>query len=90
VTSDAAAPPEEKEEKKDPPAEVRPALARFERGDFRGATADLDALLAAQPASDVAAAAHALADRMAPDPWALRFGLLALTLLAIVVAVFAH
>jgi hypothetical protein len=73
-----------------PPPELLPALARFDRGNFRGATAALSALLAGQPAPDVAEAARALLARMAPDPWALRLGLLAVTLLAIVTAIFAH
>jgi hypothetical protein len=73
-----------------PPPELLPALARFERGDFRGAAADAAALLAAQPGPEVESAARTLLARVAPDPWALRLGLLALTLLAMVAAIFAH
>jgi len=72
------------------PPELLPALARFERGDFRGASAEAATLLTGQPSPELAAAARALGARMAPDPWALRFGLLALTLLAIVVAFFGR
>jgi hypothetical protein len=73
-----------------PPPELLPALARFERGDFQGAAAAATALLASQPGPEVETAARALLARLAPDPWALRLGLLALTLLAIVAAIFAH
>jgi hypothetical protein len=38
----------------------------------------------------VAAAARALLARMAPDPWAIRLGLLALTLLAVVAGIYAR
>jgi hypothetical protein len=72
------------------PPELIPALASFERGDFRGATAAATALLAGQPAPELADAARVLLARMAPDPWAVRVGLLALTLLAIVAAVFVR
>jgi hypothetical protein len=77
---DAPAPP--------PPSAVLPALEQFQRGDFRAATATLEALLATRPEPEVETAARALLARMAPDPWALRFGLLALALLAIVATVF--
>jgi hypothetical protein len=64
--------------------EVQPALARLERGDLRGARADLEALLAANPSPDVATAAREILARMAVDPWAIRFGLGALALLVFI------
>jgi hypothetical protein len=72
-----------------PPAEVLPALALFERGDFRAASAAVAPLLA-HPIPEVQSAARALLARMAPDPWAVRLGLLAVTLLALVAAIFAR
>jgi hypothetical protein len=70
-----------------PPEALLPALAKFERGDFRGATT-LATALAAHADPEVQVAARALLARMAPDPWALRLGLLALTLLAILTAIY--
>jgi hypothetical protein len=72
-----------------PPAEILPALASFERGDFRGASASVAPLLT-HPTPQVQSAARALAARMATDPWAVRLGLLAVTLLALVTAIFAR
>ena len=72
-----------------PPAAVLPALAMFERGDWAGATARAR-VLAADPDPAVQAAAQDLLARMAPDPWAFRVGLLALTLLAIVTGVYVR
>jgi hypothetical protein len=89
MTEPVAAPPSPAEgpPPPPPPPALLPALARFERGDFRGATALARALLAdADP--EVQGAARDLLARMAPDPWALRLGLLALALLAIVAVVF--
>jgi hypothetical protein len=71
-----------------PPPELQPALAAFERGDFRAATAACQALLASPPSPEVAAAARALLARMAPDPWALRFGIAALALIALLVGIY--
>ncbi len=70
--------------------EVTPALVLFERGDYRGAAGHLHALLAAvpPPPPPVARAAGALLTRMAPDPWALRLGIIAAALLAVLVAVY--
>lgn len=65
------------------PPELDPAWALFDRGDWRGAAAEIAALLASNPPDEVAAASRALAARMAPDPWALRVGLAALGLLAL-------
>jgi hypothetical protein len=70
-----------------PPAALLPALARFERGDYVGATAAATAL-ASDADPEVQEAARALLARMAPDPWAIRVGLLALTLLALVAGLF--
>jgi hypothetical protein len=66
-----------------PPAALLPALATFERGDWASATAQAGALLS-DPDPEVQAAARALMARMAPDPWAIRVGLLSLALLVIV------
>jgi hypothetical protein len=70
-----------------PPEALRPALALFERGDFRDATASARALLSS-PDAEVQAAARALLARMASDPWALRFGIAALALLALLVGIY--
>lgn len=59
------------------------ALASFERGDWVAATAEARRLLA-DPDPQVQTAARDLMARMAPDPWAIRVGLLALALLVIV------
>jgi hypothetical protein len=40
------------------------------------------------PDAEVQAAARALLARMAPDPWALRFGIAALALLALLVGIY--
>lgn len=66
-----------------PPEELRPALACFEAGDFRGAKRALAALDSnANP--EVAAAAATLNARMASDPWVRRvsFAVLAALVLA--------
>ena len=72
-----------------PPAALLPALAAFERGDFRAAGEQAGALLA-DPDPEVQAAARPLLGRMAPDPWAIRLGLLALTLLALITGLFVR
>jgi len=66
-----------------PPPELADALARFERGDFAGARAEAQRR-AGESDAGVAAAARALLLRLAPDPWAVRFGLLVLAALALV------
>jgi hypothetical protein len=71
-----------------PPEELLPALAAFERGDFRQARLLVAALLAGSPTPEVAAAARALEGRMAPDPWAIRVGLVALAVLALVAGIY--
>lgn len=81
---DASATPVESPPAPPPPAELGPALSHFEAGDFRSAHATLAALRRSDPAPEVAAAATALAAQLAPDPWAVRVGLLALGLLALV------
>jgi hypothetical protein len=73
-----------------PPPELAGPTALFDRGDFRGARAQLDALLTSRPTPEVESAARALLARLAPDPWALRFGLLALALLALVVGLYVR
>jgi hypothetical protein len=73
-----------------PPTELASALALFERGDFRGARAEASAIVALHPRPEVETAARALLARIAPDPWALRFGLLALALLALVVGLYVR
>jgi hypothetical protein len=70
-----------------PPAALLPALASFERGDMVSAGAEARTLLdSADP--EVQAAARALLTRMAPDPWAIRFGVLAVVLLVILVVIY--
>ena len=73
-----------------PPPELVPALAAFERGDFRSATSLARGVLAATPApsTEVRAAANELLARMAPDPWAVRIAVAALVLLAVVAGLY--
>jgi hypothetical protein len=72
-----------------PPAALLPALASFERGDLVAAAAQAGPLReSADP--EVQAAARDLLQRMAPDPWALRFGLLALGVLVLLVVVYVR
>jgi hypothetical protein len=66
-----------------PPPELLPALVLFDGGDLRGADAAARALLAGKPAPEVEEAARGLLARLAPDPWALRLGVLAAGLLAL-------
>jgi hypothetical protein len=70
-----------------PPAALLPALASFERGDLVAADAQARPLLES-PDPEVQAAARALLGRMAPDPWAIRFGVMALVLLVILVVLY--
>ena len=72
-----------------PPPALAAALTHFERGDFRAATAEAQRLVAASD-PEVKAAAEALLARMAPDRWALRLGLLALALLALVTGLYVR
>jgi hypothetical protein len=76
-------------------------VARFERGDFLGARLEAGRILAGpvpggdlhgagRPPPDLEAAARALLERMAPDRWAVRFGLLVLLLLALVTGLYAR
>jgi len=71
-----------------PLAEIAPAAAAFERGDFQATRAQLRKLLATEPPEPVALAARKLLDRMAPDPWAMRIGIGAAGLLALVVLLY--
>jgi hypothetical protein len=63
------------------------ANARFDRGDFVGARQAAERALATGTAEEQAAA-RALLGRLAPDPWALRFGLLALAVLALITGLY--
>jgi hypothetical protein len=74
------------------PSALAAAQARFDRGDFQGARRALQALLASSPPpnDDDAAAARALLARMAPDPWAARFGVLVLAVLALVIGLYVR
>jgi hypothetical protein len=71
-----------------PPAQLKPALAAFDRGDFRETRRLLEALLAGNPAADVAAAAQALEARMAPDRAAVGVAMAALGVLALVIGIY--
>jgi hypothetical protein len=70
-----------------PPAALLPALASFERGDLVAAAAQARPLLdSADP--EVQAAARDLLGRVGPDPWAIRFGVLAVVLLIVLVVIY--
>jgi hypothetical protein len=69
-----------------PPEALEPALACLARGDFAGARAAAERVLRGQPTPEEAAAARALLDRLAVDPWALRVGVAAVFVLALLVA----
>jgi hypothetical protein len=71
-----------------PPPELLPALELFERGDFLAARRAIEAILAANPSPELAAAARELQARMEIDPWGFRMGLLALALLALVTGIY--
>jgi hypothetical protein len=71
-----------------PPPELLPALAAFERGDFRAARQLAGDLLASRPAAEVETAARALQGRMAIDPWAFRVGLIAAAVLALIIGAY--
>jgi hypothetical protein len=86
--TDETRPPEP--EPAPPPPALAPALARFERGDFLGARRQAERLLAERPAPDVEAAARALLASLAPDRWAVRFGLLVLVALALVTGLYVR
>jgi hypothetical protein len=73
-----------------PPAALAGATARFERGDFLGARLEIQRVLAAHPDPEVEAAGRALLARMAPDPWAARFGVLVLVILALVTGLYVR
>jgi hypothetical protein len=67
-----------------PPPELAPALAAFDRGDFREVQRLTAALLANSPSAEVTAATQALRARLAIDPWAFRVALIAAGLLAVI------
>jgi hypothetical protein len=71
-----------------PPEQLRPALAAFDRGNFREARRLLEALLAGNPSPEVAAAAQALEARMAPDRAAVGVAMAALGVLALVIGIY--
>ncbi len=73
-----------------PPPELAPALALFERGNFRDAHAAIKTLLNANPTPEIEATAKTLQARMAPDPWALRAGVLALAILIAISVRYLH
>lgn len=68
-----------------PPPALLPALALFERGDFRGTRTELDRLTAAQGSSspEIAAAATSLRSRIDIDPYGFAVGLFALGILVL-------
>lgn len=70
-----------------PPA-LRPAQEAIDRGDFRRGRALLVQVQASDPGAEVAAAARALKLATDNDPWAVRFGLLAMGLLALVIGAY--
>lgn len=72
----------------DLPIELAPALESFRRGDFARAAAQARTLLASSPGPDLIAATQTFLRRMAPDPWALRIGIITATLLALVTAIY--
>jgi hypothetical protein len=65
----------------DPPPELEPVQALFDAGDYRKATRVLAEIEAAHPQGPVAEAAATFRARLAPDPWAMGFGLATLALL---------
>ena len=71
-----------------PPPELEPALAAFERGDFLAARRSIAQILAGNPGPELAAAARELAARLEIDPWAVRAGVIALALLALVTGIY--
>lgn len=84
---DTEKPPEKPAPPPPPPEPVLPALAHFEHGDWVSAGIEARHLQSdADP--QVQAAARELLARMAPDPWAIRVGLLALALLVILGVVY--
>jgi hypothetical protein len=72
------------------PAALVEAVARFERGDFLGARLEIERQLSLHPPPEVEAAARALLARLASDPWAARFGVLVLVLLALVTGLYVR
>jgi hypothetical protein len=72
------------------PPELAPVQAALDRGNFRQARQLLTAILAGDPAPspEVASAARALRAVTENDPWAVRFGLIAAGVLALVVGAY--
>jgi hypothetical protein len=84
--SDAAAPPPQPPPP--PPPELEPALSAFERGDFLATRRSIAQILAGNPGPELAAAARELSGRLEPDPLAVRAGVIALALLALVTGIY--
>lgn len=70
------------------PPELETAGAALERGDFRQARRLITEVLATNPPEPVSSAAHDLQRSTENDPWAVRLGLLAAAVLALVVGAY--
>ena len=70
-----------------PPA-LQPAKAAIDRGDFRQGRRLIIDVLAGNPSAELAAAARDLQSATENDPWAVRLGLAAVTVLALVVGAY--
>ena len=70
------------------PPELLPAQEAIDRGDFRQARTLLAAIRAGSPGTEVASAARTLQAATESDPWALRFGLIATGVLALLVGAY--
>jgi hypothetical protein len=71
-----------------PPPQLAPALALFERGDFLSVRREVARILASNPTPELAAAARELAARLEVDAFAVRAGVIALALLALVTGIY--
>ena len=70
------------------PVELEPAKQALDRGDFRQGRSAIEAVLASNPSAEVAAAARELRSATENDPWAVRFGLAAVAVLALMVGAY--
>ena len=90
--ADVPAPPPPSSELPAPPAplppELLPAQQALDRGDFRRGRELVSAVLAGNPAADLASSARALLAPTEVDPWAVRLGLIACGLLALVIGAY--